>query len=67
MATYYGVLEQELKKAKPATGFSRAELVEQIDKINELLRGSVPNFERIGLCADRASLRKALEALPSEE
>lgn len=63
---YTKALKKILDEAKPATGMSRDELQARIAEINEMLKKPMGNAERIMLCGDRASLRKALEELPSQ-
>lgn len=62
---YYQMLKREMDRAVPATGQSREELEAGIAAIGKALIGPLGDGERIGLCADRASLRKALAALPA--
>jgi hypothetical protein len=57
---YSVALRKALDKAKPAEGLSRTELEEGIAKITEDLKSPMGDAERIMLCADRESLRKAL-------
>jgi hypothetical protein len=44
-------------------GYSRGELMRRSAAINEQLKCPMSDAERIMLCADRAALRKTLEAL----
>lgn len=60
--TYATALAKALKEAPTATGLSREDLERRIADITDALKGPVGNTERIMLCADRASLRKALAA-----
>lgn len=64
MSKYHNALEKVLDEAKPVEGYSREELESGIADISKQLRGSLGNAERILLCGDRESLRKALNALP---
>lgn len=63
---YAKALKRAQGKALSAVGLSRAELEECIAAIGKALISPLlgGDAERIMLCADRASLRKALAALP---
>lgn len=60
---YSRALEKIQKEAAPATGMTRAELEAAITSITTQLIGPMSNVERILLCGDRSSLRKALANL----
>ena len=56
---YYKAWETAIKEAVPAKG-SRADLEKQLQRINEELKGPLSDYMRIELCAERASIKKAL-------
>ena len=60
---YANALARATRGASPATGLDRAEIERLITGINDELKRPVGDAERIMLCADRASLRRALAAL----
>jgi hypothetical protein len=60
---YLVALKKALDEAKPAKGLTRAELEDGIAKITTDLKSPMGDAERIMLCADRESLRKALKGL----
>ena len=62
---YANALARATQEMSPATGLDRAEIERLIAGINDELKRPVGDAERIMLCADRASLRKALAALTS--
>lgn len=60
--SYAKKLKRAMDEAEPAgPGLSRGELMRRIASITERLKGPMSDAERIMLCADRASFRKALE------
>lgn len=63
---YAEALAKVLDEAPPATGLTRAEIEAQIATINAQLLRPCGDALRIMLCGDRASLRKALAALPRD-
>lgn len=61
---YAETLDQVMNETPAATGLKRAEIEAGIAAISTRLTRPCGDAERILLCADRASLRKALAALP---
>lgn len=61
--TYGQFLHDMVTNAKPAASTDRAKLEAGLATINEQLKRPMSNVERLMLCEDRASIRKALEAL----
>ena len=63
--SYASILKKALDEVPAAQGLDRADLEARIAGITKQLKGPASNTERIMLCADRAALRKALDALPA--
>lgn len=61
--TYAKLLKEVIDAAPPAASTNRAELKAQLAEIAKWLAGPMSNAERILLCEERASIRKALEQL----
>lgn len=64
--TYAKLLKEVIDTAPPATSTDRAELKGQLVAITKELSGPMSNAERILLCEERASIRKALEQLDAQ-
>lgn len=65
---YAKALQKAIDQAPTATGgIKRADIEAQIAAIGDELKRPMGNAARIMLCADRASLRKALAALSQTE
>lgn len=62
---YANALGKVIDAAKPAIMCSREELKEGIAKISKKLKAPLGDAERILLCGERASLRKALQSQPA--
>ena len=62
---YAAALEKAVNEAPAAVGMTREEIEQRIAAINAELKRPVGDAMRIMLCSDRASLRKALDALKS--
>lgn len=60
--SYAQVLKKVVDAAKPVVGASRSEIEDALKDISALLKGPMSNAERILLCEERASLKKALAA-----
>jgi hypothetical protein len=65
-ANYAEVLKHLTDEAIPATGLSREQIEANLAALTVKLKGPMDNVSRLLLCEDRASLRKALAALPIE-
>lgn len=59
---YVQMLKKTMDEAKPATGMSADNIAAALAAITDRLKGPLGNAERIILCAERASLRKAQAA-----
>lgn len=64
--TYAKLLKEAIDTAAPASSTDRAELKGQLVAINKELSGPMSNAERILLCEERASIRKALANLDAQ-